>query len=159
MRAQWSALSPKENSVSLCLCVQKLFLDNTIFFQFLFPLDVEQDELVKPECLHVVVVNHVDAKVEEVLAISFGRGDERTDIQFQLVEYGLVHDAIAVDKVLEEGILLDGQQVLFRDFHASGARSVSLYGVHILLVYGLSDKCRNYLWNFLVSWLKNHILI
>ena len=103
------------------------------FFRFLLPLDVEQHQLMKSECLHIVVVNHVDAEVKEVLAISFGRGDERTDVQFQLVEYHFVNDAVAVNQVLEEGILLDGLQVHFRYFHTSGARSVCLYGVHILL--------------------------
>ena len=89
---------------------------------------------MQSERLHVVVINHVDAKVEEFLAVTFGRCDERADIQFQLVQFVLVHDAVAVNQVLEEGILLDGLQVHIRDFHASGTRSVSLYGVHSFLM-------------------------
>ena len=57
---------------------------------------------MKPERLHVVVVNHVDAEVEQVLAIAFGRCDERTDVQFQLVQHLFVYDAVAVYQMLEQ---------------------------------------------------------
>ena len=57
---------------------------------------------MQSESLHVVMINHIDAKVEQILAIAFGRCDELTDVQFQLVEYGFVHDTIAVNQVLEE---------------------------------------------------------
>ena len=77
------------------------FVFNT-FFRFLLPLDVEQYELMKSERLHVVVVNHVDAEVEQVLAIAFGRCDERTDVQFQLVQHLFVYDAVAVYQMLEQ---------------------------------------------------------
>jgi DNA replication protein DnaC len=64
--------------------------------------DAKQYELMKPERLHVVVVNHVDAEVEQVLAIAFRRCDERTDVQFQLVQHLFVYDAVAVYQMLEQ---------------------------------------------------------
>ena len=83
---------------SFCLSFFRCFS----LFHFSFPLDVKQDELVQAERLHVVVINHVDAEVEEFLAIALGRGDERTHVQFQLVEVVLVHDTVAIYQVLEE---------------------------------------------------------
>ena len=44
------------------------------------------------------MVDNIDAEVEQVFAVLFLGGDEGTDIQFEFVEYGFVHDAVTVDE-------------------------------------------------------------
>jgi fructose-1-phosphate kinase PfkB-like protein len=48
------------------------------------------------------VVDNIDAEVEQVFAVLFLGGDEGTDIQFEFVEHGFVHDAVTVDEMTEE---------------------------------------------------------
>ena len=57
---------------------------------------------MQSECFHIVMINHIDAKVEQVLAVAFCRCDERTDVQFQFFENTFVHDTVAVNQMLEE---------------------------------------------------------
>lgn len=59
-------------------------------------------------------INDVDAKVEQFFTIFFLTGNKRTDIQFELIQYGFVYDTVAVDQVTEESIFFDGFQVLFQ---------------------------------------------
>ena len=61
-------------------------------------MQVELDKLLQPEGFHVVVIDNVDAEVEQVFTVFFLSGDEGTDIQLELVEHGFVHDAVAVDE-------------------------------------------------------------
>jgi len=35
-----------------------------------FPLDIEQDKLVKSESLHIIMINYIDAKIEQFLVIA-----------------------------------------------------------------------------------------
>jgi fructose-1-phosphate kinase PfkB-like protein len=53
------------------------------------------------------VVDNIDAEVEQVFAVLFLGGDEGTDIQFEFVEYGFVHDAVTVDEMTEETVFFD----------------------------------------------------
>lgn len=50
------------------------------------------------------MVDNIDAEVEQVFAVLFLGGDEGTDIQFEFVEYGFVHDAVTVDEMTEETV-------------------------------------------------------
>ena len=68
------------------------------------PLQVEPDELLKSESLHIVVVDDVDAEVQQVFAVFYLCGNQRTDVQLQLVEHGFVHDAVAVYQMLEQSV-------------------------------------------------------
>ena len=56
---------------------------------------------MKAECFHVVVIDYIDAQIQQVLAILLVRCNQRTDSQIQLVEYAFVHDTIAINQVLE----------------------------------------------------------
>ena len=102
----------------------------------LHPLEVEDDELMEAEGLHVAVVDDVDAEVQQVFAIGLLRGDERADVQAELLQYALVHYAVAVDKVLEQGILLYGLQVGLGHLYGAGTCGVCLNGVHVLSFIG-----------------------
>ena len=95
------------------------------------PFQVKSDELLQSEGFHVIVIDDVDTEVEQVFAVFHLRGDERADVQFQFVEYGFVHDAIAVNQMLEQSVLLYGGQVFVRNIDAACAACVGLYGVHI----------------------------
>ena len=53
------------------------------------------------------MVDNIDAEVEQVFAVLFLGGDEGTDIQFEFVEYGFVHDAVTVDEMTEETVFFD----------------------------------------------------
>ena len=85
------------------------------FYGFLLgePLQIELDELLQSEGLHVVVIDNVDAEVEQVFAVFLLCGDEGANVQFQLVEHGFVHNAVAVDEMAEESVLLNGGEVFF----------------------------------------------
>ena len=47
------------------------------------------------------MIDNVDTEVEQVFAVFLLRGDEGTDIQFEFVEYGFVHDTVTVDEMAE----------------------------------------------------------
>ena len=74
-----------------------------LFYCFLLgkPLQIELDKLLQSESFHVVVIDDIDAEVEQVFAVFLLRGDEGTDIQFEFVEYGFVHDTVTVDEMAE----------------------------------------------------------
>ena len=91
---------------------------------------------MEAEGLHVAVVDDVDAEVQQVFAIGLLRGDERADVQAELLQYALVHYAVAVDKVLEQGILLYGLQVGLGHLYGAGTCGVCLNGVHVLSFIG-----------------------
>ena len=64
-------------------------------------MQIELDKLLQSESFHVVVIDDIDAEVEQVFAVFLLRGDEGTDIQFEFVEYGFVHDTVTVDEMAE----------------------------------------------------------
>ena len=97
------------------------------------PLQVEPDELLESESLHVVVVDDVDAEVQQVFAVFYLCGNQRTDVQLQLIEHRFVHDAVAVYQMLEQSVFLDGGEVFVRHFDAACAACIGLYGVHVFL--------------------------
>ena len=76
-----------------------------------FPVDVEQHELLESEGLHVRMVDHVETEVEQRPVLSRIARKQRTDVQFQLVEHLLIHVTVAVDEVTEELILFNRLQV------------------------------------------------
>jgi hypothetical protein len=67
------------------------------------------------------MIDDVDAEVEQILAVALLAGDERAYIQLELIQYRFIHNTVAVDKVLKQCILFNGEQVLFRDLHAASA--------------------------------------
>ena len=93
------------------LCFFFRFFFDVSFFAF--PLDVQHDELVQTESFHVVVIDDVQAKVQQVLGIAVDGSQQRADVQFQLVQYRFVDDSGAVNELLEEGIFFDGIQMFF----------------------------------------------
>ena len=65
------------------------------------------------------MVDNIDAEVEQVFAVLFLGGDEGTDIQFEFVEHGFVHDAVTVDEMTEETVFFDSGKVFFRYFQVA----------------------------------------
>ena len=76
------------------------------------------------------MVDNIDEEVEQVFAVLFLGGDEGTDIQFEFVEYGFVHDAVTVDEMTEETVFFDSGKVFFRYFQVAGSAGIGLYSVH-----------------------------
>ena len=64
-------LSLAEGFVCLSFGSGCLVLVVVLFLSVLFPVDVEQHELMQAESLHVIVVDDVQAEVEQVLGIAF----------------------------------------------------------------------------------------
>ena len=91
---------------------------------------VELDKLLLSEGFHIVVVDNIDAEGEQVFAVLFLGGDEGTDIQFEFVEHGFVHDAGTVDEMTEETVFFDSGKVFFRYFLVASSAGIGLYSVH-----------------------------
>ena len=72
-----------------------------------FPVDEQQDELLQAVCLHVVVVDDIEAEVEQALVLAGLRLQHGADVQFQFVENLLVDVTIGVDEVAEQLVVLD----------------------------------------------------
>ena len=85
---------------------------------------------MESEGLHVVVVNDVEAKVEQLLVGFLLRLEHGAYVHFQLVEHTLVDNAIAVDEIAQQSVFFDGSQVLVSNVDASCARSVGLNFIH-----------------------------
>ena len=56
---------------------------------------------MKSESFHVIMINYIDTKVEQLFIVSFLAGYQLTDIQLQFLQYRLVHDTVAVYQMLE----------------------------------------------------------
>ena len=64
-----------------------------------FPVDVKQHELLQTEGLHVRMIDHIEAEVEQILVENGLTLQQGTDIQFQLVQHLFVDITGRVDQV------------------------------------------------------------
>ena len=85
---------------------------------------------MKSESFHVVVINDINAQVKQIFAVFFHGSDQGAHIQFELVQNGFIHDAVAVDEMTEEAVFLDGGEILFRYLQVAGSAGIGLYSVH-----------------------------
>ena len=64
-----------------------------------FPVDVKQHELLQAEGLHVGVVDHIEAEVEQILVETSLRLKQGTDVQFQFVQHLFIDVTVRIDQV------------------------------------------------------------
>ena len=108
-----------------------------LLFSIIFsPFQIQLDEIVQTDGLHVSVVNHVETEVHQFAVDRGLTFQDGTAVVFQLVEHLFVDDAVAVDKVFQQGIFLQRLQMFFFYLDASCSRSVglNLHDVMVLLV-------------------------
>ena len=78
----------------------------------LFPVDKEQDEVVQPKSLHVVVVDNIDTEVEQVLGVFLILSDECAHSHSQFGENILGDITVRVDEITKEMIFLNSFEVI-----------------------------------------------
>ena len=76
---------------------------------------------MQTESLHIVVINYVQAEVEQVLAVFLRRTYKRTNVEFQFLKYAFVNYTVAVNKLLEQRIFFYCLKIFFRYVQASCA--------------------------------------
>ena len=70
---------------------------------------------MQAECLHIIVEENVLAQFEQP-GVGMLVVEQRTHVEAQFLQHILVDDAVAVQQVGEEIVLLDGLQVLVEYF-------------------------------------------
>ena len=70
---------------------------------------------MQAECLHIIVEENVLAQLEQP-GVGMLVVEQRTHVEAQFLQHILVDDAVAVQQVGEEIVLLDGLQVLVEYF-------------------------------------------
>ena len=68
---------------------------------FRVPGLVKVHQGIQTESFHVVVINHVDAEVQQILAVAFSGSYQGTDVELQLVKHTFVDNPVAVDEVFK----------------------------------------------------------
>ena len=94
------------------------------------PFVVESDEGTEAVGFHFVVINHVDAEVEQIFGVVGRMGDERADVEFEFVEHGFGDIARRVNQALKELVAADGLEVVVGDLEMARAALVELNVVH-----------------------------
>ena len=95
-----------------------------------FPLVVGFDEVAQAVGFHLVVIDDVDAEVQQVLGVLRRRGDERADVELEAVQRAFGDVARAIYKAREEVVLLERGHILFRHDEVAAAAFVELNIVH-----------------------------
>ena len=68
------------------------------------PLAIKRDEVLQSESLHIVIVNHVKAKIEQSLIVLNCVLEQRAYVELQFVEHWLIYKAIAVYQTIKQRV-------------------------------------------------------
>ena len=121
--------------------LSRLFLRRVSFLCCVFrfrmrftPLFVASHQVFESVGFHLVVVDDIDAEVEQVFAVVRGVGDECPHREFEFVEHGFGDISSGVDQSVEEVVFSDGLEVLVGDVKVARAALVKLDVVHGLML-------------------------
>ena len=121
--------------------LSRLFLRRVSFLCCVFrfrmrftPLLVASHQVFESVGFHFVMVDDIDAEVEQVFAVVRGVGDECPHREFEFVEHGFGDISSGVDQSVEEVVFSDGLEVLVGDVKVARAALVKLDVVHGLML-------------------------
>ena len=65
---------------------------------------VELEEVGEGDGLHVLMIDHVEAEVEEGLVLAVLRLQQGPDVELEFVDHALIDDAIGIDQMVERSV-------------------------------------------------------